>query len=91
MRLRALPAAAASAPADPAGLLRRDWHIGHPTAQSQQAGLDHLMRIAMEQAAGPSAGARGPQTRPAEWIRRTGPNVAADGDDPRGAGPIPAH
>ena len=32
-------------------LVGRDWHIGHPTAESQQAGLDHLMRIAMDQAA----------------------------------------
>ena len=32
-------------------LAGREWHIGHPTAESQQAGLDHLMRIAMDQAA----------------------------------------
>jgi hypothetical protein len=32
-------------------LAGRERDIGHPTAESQRAGLDHLLRIAMEQAA----------------------------------------
>jgi hypothetical protein len=38
------------------------WNIGHPTAESQHAGLDHLMRIAMEQAAVAVAGDDGDGT-----------------------------
>jgi hypothetical protein len=56
------------------------WDIGHPTAQSQQAGLNHLMRVAVEQAAarllGPVTDAPG-----ADRIRRTAPNAAVRGDD----------
>jgi hypothetical protein len=64
MRFRA-PPAPAPAPADADSsavaasdvtaplpeLVGREWDIGHPTAESQRAGLDHLLRIAMEQAA----------------------------------------
>lgn len=56
---------------------------GHPTAESQQAGLDHLMRIAAEQAAarlpGPAADRPG-----AEDACRTAPNAAEPGDDEDG-------
>lgn len=65
MRFRAPPVAAPSAPAVAAvvavaaddvtaplaGLGSPEWDIGHPTAESQRAGIDHLERIAMEQAA----------------------------------------
>jgi hypothetical protein len=40
------------------GLVSGDLEIGHPTAESQQAGLDHLARIGAEQAAAWLAGQR---------------------------------
>ena len=54
--------------------------IGYPTAEAQQAGLNHLTRIAVEQAA---ARLLGPVTDPpgADRVRRTGPNGALRGDD----------
>jgi hypothetical protein len=56
--------------------------IGHPTAESQQAGLDHLRRVAVEQAAarllGPVTDRHGAD--PAKGVRRTAPNAALPGD-----------
>jgi hypothetical protein len=88
MRFRAPPVAAPSAPAREAvaadvvtaplpGLGSREWDIGHPTAESQRAGIDHLVRIAMEQAAAglcpaPEAPGAGPAERlaaaPLAWV-----------------------
>jgi hypothetical protein len=51
MRFRAPPATAPRAPAVPPQFAARDRDTDHPTAESQQAGLDHLLRIALEQAA----------------------------------------
>jgi hypothetical protein len=55
-----------------------------PTAETQRAGLDHLTRVAVEQAAarllGPVADGRG-----ADAVRRTAPNAAVPGDDGDGA------
>ncbi len=61
MRFRASSAAPPSAEAGgsavipalaiPAGLADVDGDIARPTAESQQAGIDHLVRIAMEQGA----------------------------------------
>jgi hypothetical protein len=48
---RAPPAAAPRAPAVPPQFARRGRDSGYPAAESQQAGLDHLLRIALEQAA----------------------------------------
>jgi hypothetical protein len=75
MRFRARPAAVPIAPAGgvtagsavagvtvpavPDGPAADEWDIGRPTAESQRAGLDQLIRIAMEQAAArpcPAAG-----------------------------------
>lgn len=85
MRFRAPPVGApASLPvSSPPGLpdgLPVTANIGYPTAEAQQAGLDHLMRIAAEQAA---ARLPGPVTDPprADRVRRTGPNAAVPGDD----------
>jgi hypothetical protein len=47
---------APGAPVVPPGLPGRDRDIGDPAAESQQAGLDHLRRIALEQAAGGASG-----------------------------------
>jgi len=61
MRFRASPAAPSSGvmaddgvqavPAFPPSLASGERGIGHPPAESQRAGLDYLIRIAMEQAA----------------------------------------
>jgi hypothetical protein len=51
-------AAAGGVPADlplpppPPLLASGEGGIGHPTAESQRAGLEHLIRVAREQAAG---------------------------------------
>lgn len=74
IRFRVMPFGAPSVDAPAAA------GTGHPTAESQQAGLDHLMRVAVEQAA---ARLLGPVTDPPESdrVRRTGPNAALPGDD----------
>ena len=85
MRFRAPPAGApvsslaGSLPGLPDGL-PVTGDIGCPTAEAQQAGLDHLMRIAVEQAA---ARLLGPVSDPpgADRVRRTAPNAALLGDD----------
>lgn len=52
------PSGAAAAGGVPAGLppppplASGEEGIGHPTAESQRAGLEHLIRVAREQAAG---------------------------------------
>lgn len=89
MRFRAPPVGTpASMPASaPSGLpddLPVTANLGCPTAEAQQAGLDHLMRIAAEQAA---ARLLGPVADPpgTDRVRRTGPNAALPGDDRHGA------
>jgi hypothetical protein len=85
MRFRAPPVGApASVPvSSPSGLpagLPVTANIGYPTAEAQQAGIDHLMRVAAEQAA---ARLLGPVDDPsgADRVRRTGPNAALPGGD----------
>ena len=52
-----------------AGLGSRECDIGHPTAESQRAGIDRLVRIAMEQAAaGSCPAAETPGAGPAERL-----------------------
>ena len=81
MRFRAPPVGApVSSPSSlPADLLVTA-NTGYPTAEAQQAGLDHLIRVAVEQAAArllsPVADMPG-----ADRVRRTGPNAALLGDD----------
>lgn len=43
--------AVAPPPPLPLPLASGEWSIGHPTVESQRAGLEHLMRITLEQAA----------------------------------------
>ncbi len=38
-------------PLPPPPLASGEWGIGHPTVESQRAGLEHLTRITLEQAA----------------------------------------
>jgi len=81
MRFRAPPVGVpASSPSGLPGGLPGAASLGYPTAEAQQAGLDHLIRIAVEQAA---ARLLGPVTDPAlaDLVRRTGPNAALPGDD----------
>lgn len=85
MRFRAPPVGApaslpVSSPSGPPDGLPVTASIGYPTAEAQQAGLDHLMRVAVEQAAARLLGAA---TDPpaADRVRRTGPNAALNGDD----------
>ncbi len=85
MRFRAPPVGApASLPASaPSGLpdgLPVTANLGCPTAEAQQAGLEHLMRIAAEQAA---ARLLDPVADPPGTgrVRRTGPDAARPGDD----------
>ena len=61
--------------------------VSGPTAESQQAGLDHLTRVAVEQAAARLLGpvADGARAGHAEAVRRTAPNTAVPGDDRDGA------
>jgi hypothetical protein len=54
--------------------------IGHPTAESQQAGLDHLIGVAVAQAAARLLGPVADRSR-ADGVRRTAPNPAVPGDD----------
>jgi hypothetical protein len=76
-------AADSDAPTDPHGFVGRDWDIGHPTAASQQAGLDHLIRIAMEQAAAEGWPApEGTWTSRAEQVRGAAPGTAVADDGP---------
>ena len=58
-----------------------------PTAESQQAGLDHLTRVAVEQAAARLLGpvAPPPWVAHGEAVRRTAPNAAVPRDDTDGA------
>jgi hypothetical protein len=80
-RFRAPPVGApASSPAGPPDGLPVTASLGYPTAEAQQAGLDHLTRIAVEQAA---ARVLGPVTDlpGADRVHRTGPNAALPGDD----------
>lgn len=81
MRFRAPPVGAPiSSPPGPPDDLPATANIGCPTAEAQHAGLDHLMRVAVEQAAarlmGPVADMPG-----ADRVRHTGPNAALPGDD----------
>jgi hypothetical protein len=81
MRFRAPPVnSPASLPVNSPDGLPVTANIGYPTAAAQQAGLNHLTRIAVEQAA---ARLLGPVTDPpgADRVRRTGPNAALPGDD----------
>jgi hypothetical protein len=91
MRFRASPAAPSSGvvtgsdvpavPALPSPRASGEWGTGHPVAESQRAGIDHLIQIAMEQAAarrGSPTGRAG--TGPADGAGRPGPGAGLPGD-----------
>jgi hypothetical protein len=63
-----------------------EWGIGHPSVESQRAGLDHLMRIAREQAAVRRCSPTGRAgAGPADGVGRAWPDAGLPGDDRDGA------
>jgi hypothetical protein len=76
-----VPAVTAVPPLPPLGA-SGEWGIGHPSVESQRAGVDYLILIAMEQA----AARRCPPTGSAETDRaddtgRAGPGAGLPGAD----------